>query len=116
MYHLENQSDDALKPEKEKKENEETLSGDKANTEDNLDFKNSIDLTELSPEVKVQTVRENGFRDCAEPSPSQSIRLTKRGGMVIYAQISLHRARITFAPRDLTLFISTRKGLRRPLE
>ncbi|WP_170309842.1 AAA family ATPase [Seonamhaeicola maritimus] len=47
MEHLENQNDDALNPENEQQEFEETLSGDKANIEDNLDFKNRIDLTEL---------------------------------------------------------------------
>ncbi len=47
MEHLDNQNDDALKPENEQQEFEDTLSGDMANTEDNLDFKNRIDLTEL---------------------------------------------------------------------
>ncbi|WP_406684543.1 MoxR family ATPase [Seonamhaeicola sp. MEBiC1930] len=47
MEHLENQNDDTLEPKNEQQEFEKTLSGENRKTDDSLNFKNRVDLTEL---------------------------------------------------------------------
>ncbi|WP_299555667.1 MoxR family ATPase [Seonamhaeicola sp.] len=47
MEHLENPQDDALEPKNEQQAFEETLSGNDTGSDDSLDFKTRIDLTEL---------------------------------------------------------------------
>ncbi|MFY0713180.1 MoxR family ATPase [Seonamhaeicola sp. NFXS20] len=47
MEHLENPNEDALEPKNEQQEFEQTLSENETQTDDSLNFKNRIDLTEL---------------------------------------------------------------------